>query len=279
MARIGEWAPLAARLPALANALSPLKRFAGLADRAVPKFAGHSFRSQFRAAGKGERVVLFDDTFNNHFRPQTAAAAQTVLERAGCAVELPARHVCCGRPYYDYGMLDQAKVALERVLEVLTPQLDAGMPVVVLEPGCLSVFRDEMRQLLPRDARAERLSASVSSLAELLRRKNFTPKANGPVFVHSHCHQKALWGAGADLALLQGAEVIAPDTGCCGMSGSYGYRPQTLEVSKRIAGLALLPALQAAPGAVVMANGFSCREQIETLAGRPTLHLAEVLAR
>jgi FAD/FMN-containing dehydrogenase/Fe-S oxidoreductase len=279
MARIGEWAPLASRMPALANALSPLKRFAGLADRAVPKFAGRSFRSQFKAAGKGERVVLFDDTFNNHFRPRTAAAAQTVLERAGCAVELPARHVCCGRPYYDYGMLDEAKVALERVLDVLTPQLDAGMPVVVLEPGCLSVFRDEMRQLLPADGRAARLARAVVSLGELLGKKGYSGQTQGPMFVHSHCHQKALWGAGADLALLKGADVIAPDTGCCGMSGSYGYRPQTIEVSKRIARLALLPALQAAPDAVVMANGFSCREQIETLAGRPTLHLAEVLAR
>jgi Fe-S oxidoreductase len=165
------------------------------------------------------------------------------------------------------------------VLDVLTPQLDAGVPVVVLEPGCLSVFRDEMRQLLPADGRAARLAGTVTSLGELLRNKGYSGQARGPVFVHSHCHQKALWGAGADLALLKGAEVIAPDTGCCGMAGSYGYKPQTAEVSRRIAGLALLPALEKAPHALVLANGFSCRDQIETLAGRPTLHLAEVLAR
>src|SRR6185369_7222136 len=108
------------------------------------------------------------DTFNNHFRPQTASAAQKLLEATGCAVELPAKHVCCGRPYYDYGMLDRAKHALTQVLEVLAPQLDAGLPVVVLEPGCLSVFRDELRQLMPDDTRARLLSAQVVSLGEVL---------------------------------------------------------------------------------------------------------------
>jgi Fe-S oxidoreductase len=109
---------------------------------------------------------------------------------------------------------------------------------------------------------------------------NFRATLDTRVFVQSHCHQKALWGANADLELLSsaGCEVLAPDTGCCGMSGSFGYKPEHLEASKRIAGLALLPALAGAKDAVVMANGFSCREQIESLAGRPTLHLAEVLA-
>jgi Fe-S oxidoreductase len=224
--------------------------------------------------------VLFDDTFNNHFRPGTALAAQRVLESAGCAVELPAKRVCCGRPYYDYGMLDEAKRTLEHVLDVLAPQLEAGLPVVVLEPGCLSVFRDELRQLLPDDPRAARLALQAASLSEILAKKNFSGKAKARVLVHSHCHQKALWGAAADLQLLKemGCEIFAPDTGCCGMAGSFGYRPEHVEASRRIAGLALLPALEAEPDAVLVANGFSCREQIETLAGRPTLHLAELLA-
>ena len=189
--------------------------------------------------------MLFDDTFNNHFRPQTARAAQKLLEAAGCAVELPAKHVCCGRPYYDYGMLDEARRALEGVLEVLAPQLDAGAPVVVLEPGCLSVFRDELRQLMPDDPRAAKLTASVTSLGELLQKKSSAGKIQRQVFVHSHCHQKALWGAKADHEVLvaAGCEVIAPDTGCCGMAGSFGYKPQHVEASRRIAGLALLPAL------------------------------------
>ena len=279
MGRIGEWAPLASRVSGMANALSSLsiaKRIAGMAaNRQPPKFAARTFRSQFKASGKGEPVVLFDDTFNNHFRPQTAAAAQKVLEQAGCAVELPAKRVCCGRPYYDYGMLDQAKRSLERLLDVLP----ADRPIVVLEPGCLSVFRDELRQLFPSDGRAARLSAQVTSLSELLVKKQYKASAAGRVVMHSHCHQKALWGTKADLAVLDGMEVIAPDTGCCGMSGSFGYKPEHAAASRRIAELALLPALGAAPDAAVVANGFSCREQIETLAGRPTLHIAELLAR
>src|SRR3954467_2490255 len=276
MARIGEWAPLASRLPGLANAVSPFgKSLAGVASgRSLPRF-NTSFRTTFAFGGQqGERVVLFDDTFNNHFRPQTAAAAQKLLQSAGCAVELPREHVCCGRPYYDVGMLDRAKAALDRVLDVLPP----GVPVVILEPGCLSVFRDELKQLFPRDARAAKLQ--VFSLSEYLLKKNFTPRRAGNVLVHSHCHQKAMWGTKTDIELLKaaGCTVSAPDTGCCGMSGSFGYRREHYETSKRIAGLALLPALSAAPQAEVVACGFSCREQIEDLGGRPTLHLADVLA-
>jgi FAD/FMN-containing dehydrogenase/Fe-S oxidoreductase len=284
MGRIGEWAPIGSRFSGIANLFSGFvlaKRLAGVSpERTLPKFAPRTFRSQFKPNGGGEPVVLFDDTFNNHFRPGTALAAQKLLEAAGCAVELPARRLCCGRPYYDYGMLDEAKRALGRVLDVLAPQLDAGVPVVVLEPGCLSVFRDELCQLLPDDPRAARLALQAVSLAELLKRKNFSRKGKGPLLMHAHCHQKALWGTSADLQILKssGWEVIAPDTGCCGMAGSFGYRPQHAAASRHIAELALLPALHAAPDAVVVANGFSCREQIETLARRPTLHLAELLA-
>ncbi len=287
MGRIGEWAPLAARVPGLANFVS--RRFKGLAgiaaERTPPQFARRTFRSQFRSQGNGEAVVLFDDTFNNHFRPQTAHAAQHVLELAGCAVELPGRHLCCGRPYYDFGMLEQARASLEQVLQVLSPQLERGLPVVVLEPGCLSVFRDELHQLFPGDARAARLNAAATSFSEMLLRKGFKANRAGralPVSVtmHAHCHQKSLWGTASDLRVLSeaGCEVSAPDTGCCGMAGSFGYRPEFYETSKRIAQLALLPALEKSPGHLVVANGFSCREQIEALSQRPTRHLAEVLA-
>ena len=284
MGRIGEWAPLAAKMPRLANLLSPVaQRLAGIApERRSPKFAPRTFRAQFRASGGAAPVVLFDDTFNNHFRPQTAAAAQTLLERAGCAVELPSQHVCCGRPYYDFGMLDEAKASLERVLETLAPQLERGLPVVVLEPGCLSVFRDEMAKLFPGDARAVRLAGAATSLSELLLKADARlPALDARVLMHGHCHQKALWGTQADAEILKrcGVEALAPDTGCCGMAGSFGYRPEFYDTSRRIAGLALLPALQARPDAEVVANGFSCREQIEALAQRPTLHLAELLAR
>ena len=272
MGRIGEWAPYAALMPRLSNLLAPVgKSIAGVAkERQLPKFASRTFRSQFKPGGKGRRVVLFDDTFNNHFRPRTAAAAQRVLERAGCAVELPARRVCCGRPYYDFGMLDRAKRALEHALRVL-PQ---DVPVVVLEPGCLSVFRDELPRLIP----GARLPAV--SFAECLSQMDFRPEApGGQIVVHGHCHQKALFGMQKEIGLLQaaGCEVHAPDTGCCGMAGSFGYRPEFYETSKRIADLELLPSLRKFSQSTVVADGFSCREQIEGLARRRTLHLAELL--
>jgi Fe-S oxidoreductase len=152
---------------------------------------------------------------------------------------------------------------------------------VVLEPGCLSVFRDEMRQLFPENERAARLAKRVVSLGEFLNKAGYKARVQGKLLMHAHCHQKTLWGTVDDVALLRnaGAELLTPDTGCCGMSGSFGYRPEFYAASRRIAGLALLPALEAARQATVLANGFSCREQIEALAGRPTLHLAEVLAR
>ncbi len=279
MGRIGEWAPYASLFPSVTNLLSKIgKPFAGIAaERSLPKFAERTFRSQFKPSGKGERVILFDDTFNNHFRPRTASAAQRLLAGAGYAVELPRERLCCGRPYYDFGMLERARSALQKVLDVLP----GGVPVVMLEPGCLSVFRDELLQLLPDDPRAKSLSARSKTLAEFITEKNISVSAvNRKVLVHGHCHQKALFGMKAELRALEraGCEVLAPDTGCCGMAGSFGYRPEFYEASKRIAGLGILPALAAAPDRVVVCNGFSCREQIESLAGRPTLHLAELLA-
>ncbi|HYX62840.1 MAG TPA: FAD-binding and (Fe-S)-binding domain-containing protein [Burkholderiales bacterium] len=273
MGRIGEWAPYAALLPGIANVVSKLgKTVAGIAkERQLPKFAPRTFRSQFTPRGKGRRVVLFDDTFNNHFRPQTAAAAQRVLESAGCAVELPAERLCCGRPYYDFGMLDRARRTLEHALRVLP----RDVPVVVLEPGCLSVFRDELPRVIP-DARLPAMG-----FAEFLADIGYAPpRVEKQVLLHGHCHQKALFGLKPETSLLKAAqcEILAPDTGCCGMAGSFGYRPEFYETSKIIAGLALLPALQVSPEATVVADGFSCREQIEGLSGRRTLHLAELLA-
>ncbi len=280
LARIGEWAPFAARLPALANAAGAIgKRFAGFAaGRRLPQFAARTFRATFRASASGERVILFDDTFNNHFRPKTAAAAAKVLEASGCRVELPREHLCCGRPYYDAGMLDRAKATLQRVLEVIEP----GIPLVMLEPACLSVFRDELQQLLPEDARAAELARQAVSLGEFLQQRGWTPpRLAGRALLHGHCHQKALGGNAADLKLLRaaGLEVESPDTGCCGMAGSFGLKREHDVASRRIAELVLLPKLRAAGAqCLVVADGFSCREQIEGLGGRRTLHLAEALA-
>jgi len=294
LGRIGAWAPLAAGAPWLANALTQTpglrtlaKRIAGVAqERRLPRFAPRSLRASFarrpRTRGAGDAVLLFADTFNDFFRPQTGLAAVELLEQAGCRVEMPRERICCGRPYYDVGLLGPARAALERVLRVLAPALEAGTPIVVLEPGCLSVFRDELAQQFPDDPRAARLAAQVRPLAAFLQARGWTPApATGRVLLHGHCHQKALYGLKSEENLLRAAgyTVLAPDAGCCGMAGAFGVKPRHVEASRKIAARALLPALQAeARATAVVADGFSCREQIEDLAARPTLHLAELLA-
>ncbi len=296
MGRIGEWAPLAGALPGVANFLAQssllsgiAKRAAGLApQRALPRFAARSFRSLFadlESARHGDPVLLFPDTFSNHFRPQGALAAVRVLEAAGCRVELPRERLCCGRPYYDFGMLDRARASLERLLTALEPQIASGVPVLVLEPGCLSVFRDEMPDLLAGDERAARLSKQVVSLGELLERRGWQPAPlGGRALLHAHCHDRALAGTSvkSDFTLLAaaGLEVQAPEAGCCGMSGAFGYKREYYEASVRIGEMGPLRNVRAAAvETLIVANGFSCREQIEGLTGRPTLHLAEALAR
>lgn len=304
MGRIGEWAPRAAKVARLANFFSGTpglagiaKRVAGIApERPLPRFAPETFRARFEdsrsarrdpardgGARRGDLVILLPDTFSNHFRPQTALAAADVLEAAGCRVDLPREPLCCGRPYYDFGLLEEAKASLQKIVSVLAPQIEAGLPLVVLEPGCLSVFRDELKKMLPDDPAAQKLSKLAVSLGELLSARGWQPpRVEGRALVHGHCHQKALGGMREDLSLLShaGLQVDAPDMGCCGMAGSFGFRPETYEASLRIADLALMPKVRGlSRSSVVVANGFSCREQIEDLTGRETLHLAEVLAQ
>jgi Fe-S oxidoreductase len=160
--------------------------------------------------------------------------------------------------------------------------VEPGIPLVILEPACLSVFRDELQQLLPDDARAAELARQAVSLGEFLQQRGWTPpRLAGRALLHGHCHQKALGGNADDLKLLRaaGLEVESPDTGCCGMAGSFGLKREYDAASRRIAELVLLPKLRAAPpAAMIIADGFSCREQIEGLGGRRTRHLAEVLA-
>jgi Fe-S oxidoreductase len=304
MGRIGEWAPRAMRAPNALNTLSSLpvisglaKKIAGIAaERDLPKFAPRSFSAQFDAihramrdpthtggTRRGDPVVLFPDTFSNYFRPQSALNAVRVLEDSGARVDLPKEPLCCGRPYYDFGMLDEAKASLEKVLRALAPQIESGIPVVVLEPGCHSVFRDELLKLFPDDPNAARLAKQTVTLAELLQARKWKPKhVGGKALLHGHCHQKALGGTKPDVALLQaaGVEVSAPDMGCCGMAGSFGFRAETYATSVKIANLSVLPKVkQAGENDFIVANGFSCREQIEDLGERGTLHLADVLAK
>ncbi|HEY7293832.1 MAG TPA: FAD-linked oxidase C-terminal domain-containing protein [Dehalococcoidia bacterium] len=289
------WARLAAKAPGLANftTQTPLlrviaQRVAGVAPaRHIPRFAARTFREQFadRRSGKqsGRRVILWPDTFNNHFHPETALAAVEVLETAGFRVELPRRSLCCGRPLYDYGFLGLAKKLLRQIVDELRPAITAGVPVVGLEPSCVAVFRDELVNLFPHDADARRLSAQTFLLSEFLDReaKSFElPRLRRRALAHGHCHHKAIMGMGAEQRLLRrlGLDLREPDDGCCGMAGAFGFEREHYDVSIRAGERVLLPAVRAANADdLIIADGFSCREQIEQTTGRHALHLAEVL--
>jgi Fe-S oxidoreductase len=293
MGGIAQWARLGARMPGLVNLLTqtplvswPVKALAGISlRRRVPQFAGQSFKDWFSARPvknpEGKPAILWPDTFNNHFEPHTAQAAVEVLEDAGFRVQVPAEPLCCGRPLYDYGLLDQAQQQLREILRVLGPSVEAGVPVVVLEPSCAAVFRDELVNLFPNDLDAQRLKLQTHLLGELLRKEGYQPAPlRRKVVLHGHCHQKALMGLEDDEALLKaaGLEVETLDSGCCGMAGSFGYEREKFDLSMKIGEQRLLPAVRgAAPEALIVTNGFSCRTQIEQGTPRRALHLAEVL--
>ncbi len=233
------------------------------------------------------RVVLWPDTWNNYYHPRTLTAAETVLLRAGFRVESPKGHICCGRPLYDFGLLGAARSYLARVLDRMSPQIEAGLPFIFLEPSCASVFKDELHELFPNDPRAQRLREQVWLLADWLAAKVPDCAAGtlvgAHILVHGHCHHKAVFGgAGNEIAILRhaGATVEPIQAGCCGMAGPFGFERGKFEVSKSIAQDGLLPAVQSANSeTIIVADGFSCREQISQLGHRQAMHFAEVLAR
>jgi FAD/FMN-containing dehydrogenase/Fe-S oxidoreductase len=229
-------------------------------------------------------VLLWADTFNNYFLPQTARAAVEVLETAGYRVLVPQANLCCGRPLYDFGMLDRAQRLLLEILDQLEPEIEAGIPVVGLEPSCVAVFRDELTNLFPHDARAQALSKQTFLLSEFLEQK-LTPGATLPqlprkALLHGHCHHKSIMKMTAEESLLHrlGVDFTSPAPGCCGMAGSFGFHAEHYEISQSIGEMELLPAVRQAPDDwLIIADGFSCREQIAQGTTRHALHVAEVL--
>ncbi|MFZ0302349.1 MAG: heterodisulfide reductase-related iron-sulfur binding cluster, partial [Terracidiphilus sp.] len=307
LARYGSVAPTLTNTILTGSLTSPLvKRIAGVArERQLPRLAPRSFQ-QSRASSKrqgapgpdfgtreGKRadrpqsVLLWPDTWNNYYHPQTLAAAETVLARAGFHVETPHRHICCGRPLYDFGFLDAARSYLARILRRMAPQIEANLPFIFLEPSCASVFKDELLELFPNDPLAQRLSRQTWLLADFLAAHDadfLSPRLTGSrILVHGHCHHKAVFGGAAnEIALLRkaGATVEPIQAGCCGMAGPFGFEAEKFEVSCAIANQDLLPAVRAAgPDTIIVTDGFSCREQIVQLGQRPAFHFAEVLAR
>jgi len=284
---IDKWSRLASRLPGAANALANsglAKRMLDIPSRRrVPHFAAKPFTSGFREIGSGMKVILWPDTFNNYFHPEVAHAAARALAAAGCRVTIPARPLCCGRPLYEFGLLDSARAYLSRVLEALDDDIRAGTPVVGLEPACVSVFREEMPNLLAGDEQAKRLSGQTFLLSEFLVRKAPAfpfARIGGTAVVHAHCHHQAVLKTDAEREVLKrlGLRFEMLDSGCCGMAGSFGFEEEKYDVSVRCAERVLLPAIRRADaGTLIVTDGFSCREQIEQLAGRRPLHLAELL--
>jgi len=303
MGLIHWWAHLARVAPGLANSVGTVPGIAGLAKlivgvdshRQFPRFAERTFRRQlpgdvsdlggFRGADR--RVVLFADTFTEGFAPSQGLAALRVLQAAGFSVEVPRANLCCGRPLYDRGFLKQARRLLGQVMDAFEPELDSGVPVIVLEPSCEAVFHDELVNLFPADSRAGRLDKMATGLGAFVQAhpREFGAALPGrlakPAVLHGHCHQKATVGMAAEEATLRsiGLAPAQPEPGCCGMAGAFGFeRGEHYELSQKIGERALLPAVRAAaPDALVVADGFSCREQIAQSSGRRALHLAEVL--
>jgi Fe-S oxidoreductase len=297
MGLIHWWARLASAVPGFANFLTQTPGIAALvkaaggiaADRTMPPFAEETFLAWMRRHRTpnptGPRVLLFPDTFNNFFRPGTAIAATRVLEAAGWRVEVPRAPLCCGRPLYDWGMLERAKTALRGLMDGLGAALDDGIPIVGLEPACVTAMRDELPNLFPYDPRAAKLADRALLFSEFLDKcgdRIELPRASGHALVQVHCHHHAVLDAASEKRVLDklGLDYEMAASGCCGMAGSFGFEADKVEVSHQIGERALLPRVRSSdPATVVIADGFSCREQIEQGTGRPTHHLAEVIAR
>jgi len=295
---IHVWAHLAQVAPSIVNLInhapvtsSLAKRLIGVApQRRIPKFARENFKMWFarhrRARMPGDNkphVILWPDTFNNFFHPETAKAAVEVLEGAGFTVIVPDGDLCCGRPLYDYGMLDTAKRWLAQILTALHEEIDAGTPMIGLEPSCTAVFRDELTQIFPQNEEAIRLSQQTFTFAEFL--EKFVPTYRFPsltqkALFHGHCHHKAIMKIDADNELLQklGLDFEVLDSGCCGMAGAFGFEKDHYDVSIACGERMLLPKVRSAPGdTLIITDGFSCREQIRQTTERRAFHIAQVV--
>nr|WP_090684019.1 FAD-binding and (Fe-S)-binding domain-containing protein [Paraburkholderia phenazinium] len=296
---IGTWLPVATRFGGMVNSAMRMRAFRAIAKKfglashvKFPAVATQSFRNSEACrqllgradeedAGASKTVLLWTDTFNNGFSPQVLEASVRVLRSYGIKVRLLSKQICCGRPYYDAGMLDHAKRNLTVIMAELKDVVSSKLPVIVLEPSCLSVFRDELLSLFPADEYACALASSVKTLAEFLETAGLDiPQIDDGVYVHGHCHQKACGGMGAESRLIgkaaQSGAVL--QTGCCGMAGAFGYQTRTAHVAAAVAESELVPAIKGInSGAVLISDGFSCRSQIRNTTGREAIHLAQWL--
>jgi Fe-S oxidoreductase len=281
------------------------------AKRKLPHWSGHphpplprmrqSPRTAARQGGRsggregverGLPVVLLIDTFNRYFEPENARAAERVLARAGYRIICPdpkrGRPLCCGRTFLSAGLVDEARVEARRMLDALAPHIDAGTPIVGLEPSCLLTLRDEFPALLPGDA-SKALATRAQLFEEFVEHEraagrfqlSLAPMQGRTALLHGHCHQKAFGVVGAAVKVLQlipGLTVETFASTCCGMAGSFGYEAEHYEMSLKIGELSVLPKVRAAgPETLLAANGTSCRHQIADVLSRKAHHLVRIL--
>ena len=290
VAHLPRYAPFVSLLPMLANLRDQVPGMAWLSEKVVGLSAARTlpkWRFPYREPTDQSRlpdVVFLADTFNRYFEPENCRAAVRVLEAAGLVVgyaQAPEpRPLCCGRTYLSAGMVAEARKEMARSVNVLRPWIEAGVPIVGLEPSCVLTFRDEAPRLLPdwseEDGRKVMLFEEFVATLDLP-----TGRLNRTAWLHGHCHQKAEAVMGpveASLRRIEGLEVNVIDSSCCGMAGAFGYQAETIETSKAMGELSLLPAVRAA-GAddLIVADGTSCRHQIEDGTNRHVLHVARVL--
>lgn len=299
------WSQGASLAPSLFNLMTQTPGVSSIAKltagihpkRTIPAYAPQNFQQWFQSHHSpnptGQPVVLFPDTFNNYFHPDVAIAATKVLEDAGFRVEVPLSAVCCGRTLYDYGFLDIARRWWIDLLGKLRPYYQAGIPMVVLEPSCWSSFVDEVTDLLYGNEDAKRLKSLTFNISDFLKAKApdyAPPKLNMSAIVHGHCHHKALdtmkqkvvgkLAAEKDLFKKMGIESKYPADGCCGMAGAFGYEKTNnhYQVGLAVGERVLLPEVRKAPdNHLIIADGFSCQEQILQETDRVALHTAQVM--
>ncbi len=314
VAQLPDYAHRASRLPWLLNLRNSVPGAAWLGEkllgfsarRSLPAWRGDTFwrakdgepglfadRDTVLAIARrgGKAAVLFVDTFNGTFESENALAAARVLQAAGYVlhtVEKRGSHHCCGRTYLASGMVEEAKRKAEALIDALLPLARAGVPVVGLEPSCLLTLRDETL-VMGFGEKAETVAKQALLFEEFVAREVRAGRfelalkpAEAPILLHGHCHQKAFGAVSPVLEVLKLIPGAAPElieSSCCGMAGSFGYEASHYEVSMRMAEASLLPAIRAKPGAIVVADGTSCRHQIADGAQREAVHVAVLLER
>lgn len=287
-ARLAQYVPNIANwvtsAPLLGNVV---KKLGGIStQRDMPPFATQTFKDWFEERGAvnpdAPPVVLFPDTFNNYLHPETMKASTEVLEAAGYRVIVPQTPLCCGRPLYDYGMLDTAQVFLDRLVKSLAPYVREGIKVVGAEPSCVATFRDELPNMMPHDEDAHRLTKNTLTLSEfLVQETDFEfPQLDRRALVHGHCQGKAIMGMGGEQQVMEkmGLDYEMLDTGCCGLAGSFGFEDEHYDISMQVGEHRFFPIMRdAEKDTILIADGFSCKTQLEQGSDRRALHIAQVI--